>query len=132
MLKDDFYHITEQHTADSPADGTREKHIFRVVLNRDHRVYEGHFPGNPVVPGVCQVGMIGELIAVILQRKVQLESAGNIKFLSMIQPTVNSRLQIEIEILGKEAETHEVQAVISAEKEVFLKFRGRFTTLPGS
>jgi len=31
----------------------------RIALNKDHPVFEGHFPGNPILPGVCTVKMQG-------------------------------------------------------------------------
>ena len=34
----------------------------QLQLNPAHRVFEGHFPGQPVVPGVCMVQMIKEIL----------------------------------------------------------------------
>lgn len=47
MLKDNFYHYTI-----APVD-TDHTVRCRVRFNRDHAIFEGHFPGLPVVPGVA-------------------------------------------------------------------------------
>ena len=61
MILKDFYKILGRsgpETEVNPAGMTIEKYRFSLELNPEHPVYEGHFPGNPVVPGVCQVQMI--------------------------------------------------------------------------
>ena len=34
---------------------------FRVRLDAAHPVYAGHFPGNPVLPGVCTLQIVGSV-----------------------------------------------------------------------
>lgn len=79
MLAGDFFTIeqTEIHTG----------HISAIVrLNPEHPVYDGHFPGNPVVPGVCQVGMVKEILSSALQRDFLLTDSKMCKFINMINP----------------------------------------------
>ncbi|HTX88295.1 MAG TPA: hypothetical protein VMC08_04845 [Bacteroidales bacterium] len=95
-------------------------------MNEPHRIYEGHFPGNPVVPGVCQVALIRELVSGILGKNLRLETADNIKFLSMIQPGVQKRLKVDLEIKDAAEGKQEVQALISADEKIFMKFKGQF------
>lgn len=35
---------------------------FRVRLDAAHPVYAGHFPGNPVLPGVCTLQIVRECL----------------------------------------------------------------------
>ena len=54
MLLENFYkiiHIKERE------DG---KQAIEIELNPGHMLYQGHFPGQPVVPGVCTLQMIKE------------------------------------------------------------------------
>ena len=47
MLLDNFYTILSSESSDSTI------WTIQVKLNPGHPVYQGHFPGHPVVPGVC-------------------------------------------------------------------------------
>ena len=47
MLLDHFYTILSSELSDSTT------WTIQVELNSEHTVYQGHFPGHPVVPGVC-------------------------------------------------------------------------------
>ena len=35
-------------------------YAFRVRLDASHPVYRGHFPGHPVLPGVCTLQLVRE------------------------------------------------------------------------
>jgi len=89
MLEGDFFTIDSiQKEPLLAVDGPAGLVIHCVVsLNSSHRIFNGHFPGNPVVPGVCQVQMVREVAEAALGSKCRLVSADNIKFLSMIVPS---------------------------------------------
>jgi 3-hydroxyacyl-[acyl-carrier-protein] dehydratase len=127
MLRDSFYFIIEQCETDDSAislDNPVRKFTFTIKLNPDHPVYKGHFPGNPVVPGVCQVQMIKELTSLILKTDLVIHQSDNIKFLSMIIPSMNNLLKISIDIKEKGSGSWHVNSVIKNEDVVFLKFKG--------
>lgn len=50
----DFYSII-----DSESDGTT--HTYHVLINAEHPIFAGHFPGQPVVPGVMTLKVVREL-----------------------------------------------------------------------
>jgi 3-hydroxyacyl-[acyl-carrier-protein] dehydratase len=41
-----------------------------------HRIFDGHFPGRPVLPGACLVQLVEELAATVADREVRLIRAG--------------------------------------------------------
>ena len=131
MLMNSFYTVTEQAEALDDASvgpGIRGKKTrFIVRLDPDDPVYGGHFPGNPVVPGVCQVQMIIELSSFVLKKNMVLSHSDNIKFLSMIRPSEASVLTVSIDIREKDADCWNVTAMISREEQVFLKLKGILT-----
>ena len=55
MLINDFYncHDIEAH---------ENEYGCRIVFNAAHDIFKGHFPGQPVVPGVCMMEMVKELL----------------------------------------------------------------------
>ena len=127
MLLDNFYSIIDQGETDDAhgaVDNPVRKFIFTIKLNPEHPIYKGHFPGNPVVPGVCQVQMIKELTSVILNKGLVIYKSDNIKFLSVIIPTDACILKVNIDIKEKDPGFWHVASVILRDDQVFLKFKG--------
>lgn len=80
MLQGSFYTVQDLRLATaSTVEAT-------IALNPEHRIFEGHFPGQPVVPGVCMLQIIKECLEQALQAKLTLARAGNIKFLTVLTP----------------------------------------------
>ena len=48
-----------------------------IRLNAKHSIYEGHFPEQPITPGVVQLAIIKELLAEHLQVKLALLKVNN-------------------------------------------------------
>jgi 3-hydroxyacyl-[acyl-carrier-protein] dehydratase len=131
LLLRDFYTVLSQSeketTVVSGIIPERHYHI-SVRLNPDHEIYAGHFPGNPVVPGVCQVQVICELVSGILGRKVMLSGSDHIKFLNMINPVLMPVLSVDIGLKFLPGDQWDAGATISGNEMVFIKFKGHFKT----
>ena len=65
-----------------------------LSFNAGHPIFDGHFPGNPIVPGVCTIQIINELLERALGQKLRLANSSNIKFLQLITPGVHPELHI--------------------------------------
>ena len=98
-----------------------------VSIDPNHSIFDGHFPGQPIVPGVILIRMIGELAKGIAGQEVQLETGSNMKFLNVIDPQKTSRLSIEGSVKYQDNDRLSVTAVVSAEDIHFFKFKGVFT-----
>ncbi|MBS1614999.1 MAG: 3-hydroxyacyl-ACP dehydratase [Bacteroidetes bacterium] len=51
-----------------------------------HRIFEGHFPGHPIVPGVCTLAIVKEALESALGKNLMLHESSVIKFLGLIHP----------------------------------------------
>lgn len=128
MLSEDLYTILEQSGTEligqegEPSPGM--KLSFMIRLNPAHPVYGGHFPGNPVVPGVYQVQIVKELASLVLQKELIIRRSDNIKYLSMIVPSLMPLLKIILEIKEKEPGSWQVTATIMDNEQALMKFRG--------
>ena len=121
MLLEDFYTIQEI----APSD--KENIKVSIELNKNHEIYKGHFPGNPVVPGVCLTQLIKELVENIEAREVRLVYAANIKFMAVVNPAINNILQIDLKIKhDDEQNIIKVNSVTYYKDKVFYKFKGNF------
>jgi 3-hydroxyacyl-[acyl-carrier-protein] dehydratase len=90
MMPDNLYTIT-QITAVAP-----QQYRISVMLAAEHSIYRGHFPGNPVVPGVCSLQMIIESAGKALGYPVIMINMPVVKFLDMIRPAHNKTLEIDL------------------------------------
>lgn len=94
MLLKDFY------TVENVEKISDEKYNATVFLNKEHAIFKGHFPGNPVTPGVCMMQIIKELSQDILGSSLILKSSSNVKFMALINPEVNAKLRLELDLSG--------------------------------
>jgi len=120
MLLQDFYTIEQLDTI------SEEKYVAIVNLNKDHDIFKGHFPGNPVTPGVCMMQIIKELSEEILKESLFMTSSSNVKFMALINPDVNSKLKLELEISGDITTEIRVKNVTYFDDTVALKLTNTY------
>jgi len=70
----------------------------RVQLHAEHDVFKGHFPGNPIMPGVCMIQMIKELTEKVTGKELFLAVATNVKFMAKISPVENEIIDLKLSI----------------------------------
>ena len=121
MLLNNFYK-TQQISSQSD-----NEIIAKIILNPDHEIYKGHFPNNPVVPGVVSVQIVNEILSEHLEKKLMTSSAKSIKFPAMINPNVNPQLFVKIKYNENEDYSYKITAQIFFEDLIFLKFSGSFS-----
>jgi len=97
----------------------------KVRLDKDHEVFKGHFPGNPVMPGVCMIQMVKELTEESLGKELFLEVSSNIKFMAIINPEINPTLNVELAIL-EDGEQVKVKNATSFGDTLALKLNATF------
>lgn len=92
-----------------------------VKINADNEVFKGHFPDNPVTPGVMQVQLVKELIESGLDKKVELVSMGRCKFLALLNPVNTPEILVEVK-LNQTEDGLKVNAVGKSDVESYFKF----------
>lgn len=120
MLLKDFYKVTE---IENKGENTYNASVY---LNKDHEVFKGHFPGNPVTPGVCMMQIIKELCEEILNCNLMLTNASNVKFMALINPEVNPDLRLELSIVSNEEGEIKVKNTTYFEDTVALKLSNTY------
>jgi 3-hydroxyacyl-[acyl-carrier-protein] dehydratase len=117
MLIDHFFRITEQKREG-------ESWVVGLTLNAGHPIFDGHFPGNPVVPGVCLIQMVMEVTKIVLSSAgvLRLVSASQIKFISFIDPRRGDALVMRLTVRREDRETDRIRveaAVFTADTRAF-------------
>lgn len=120
MLLQDFYKVDKIDTINEG------KYLASITLNKDHDIFKGHFPGNPVTPGVCMMQIIKEITESVLNVSLTMVSTSNVKFMALINPEVNSKLVLDIEISENEASEIKVKNTTSFEETVALKLSNTY------
>ncbi len=103
------------------------KVLAEIELNSTHAIFKGHFPGSPVVPGVCLVQISKELLEKSLNRVTQLTQSSQVKFLAIVNPAVDAVLHVALEMKEQEGLLSMTSTISSGEK-IFFKFKGTFKT----
>lgn len=118
-LLDDFYVLKDLEQLDSTITA-------KVEINSKHKIFDGHFPENPVVPGVCMMEMIKEILEISRENTFILSTASNMKFMNILNPFVHPEVVFAHEILSENAEEVKLKSTILFEEIVFMKFSGTF------
>ena len=121
ILLGHFYKIDSLSRAGNSINAT-------VTFDIGHPIFRGHFPDMPIVPGVCQTQMLGEVLGQALSVELQLKSAATIKFLSVVDPTKNPTLNLAIIYTKTEDGLYNVSAQYKWEETVFFKFKGIYAS----
>jgi len=98
----------------------------QVELNPQHAIYSGHFPQQPVVPGVCMLQMIKECVESICRASYQYKQIASCKFLSAINPHETPELKFSLTIKKGEANIrHIVVEGASSRNDTCIKLKAQ-------
>lgn len=84
-----YYHIISQQIEAQSA-------TFIVTLEASCLVYEGHFPGNPIAPGACNIEMVRQCAGIAIGREIRITAIRMCKFMMLIRPGEPQQLIIQI------------------------------------
>lgn len=90
MLLEDFYTILELKVHDE------QSFEVTVKIDKDHSIFQGHFPNFPVMPGVAMLQILKNSLENHLQQPLFLQVSSSIKFLSLVNPNVETTLLFKI------------------------------------
>jgi 3-hydroxyacyl-[acyl-carrier-protein] dehydratase len=98
-----------------------------LLWNAEHPIFKGHFPGQPVVPGVCMIQLIQETLEQALDKPVQLVSSSQIKFLHVIDPRQFPATDLLIQYSVNASGTYQVSSTLHLGTTTFLKMNAVFS-----
>jgi 3-hydroxyacyl-[acyl-carrier-protein] dehydratase len=100
-----------------------------LEIDKHHSIFEGHFPGQPVLPGAVMLQMIKEVLQNSLNCAMCLKKADQIKFLGLIDPQINNVLKLSLSYNQDDNDLLMVKANIVFKNNISLKFKGTFIKL---
>lgn len=114
ILQNDFFSITCR-----PEESAKQ--VYGIELHPAHYIFAAHFPGNPIVPGVCQVQMLTEILQEIVSKKLYLKEIKNIKYLNVLTPSEVTHLNLAIQKLSVEESTLKAVAMYETDEKQYAK-----------
>jgi 3-hydroxyacyl-[acyl-carrier-protein] dehydratase len=123
MVLHDFYKIlSEEKISDS-------KYVITILVNEKHDVFKGHFPGNPIMPGVCMIQIIKELTESITKSTLMIQTLSNVKFMALINPEATPELRLELDVVISEDNLVKVKNTTYFNDTVALKLSNTYKKL---
>lgn len=115
MLLKDFYKVISLENI------AENNYLAVILINEKHDVFKGHFPGNPIMPGVCMMQIIKELTEQIAASSLFMQSLSNVKFMALINPFNTPELRLELDISMTDTDLVKVKNVTYFNDTVALK-----------
>ena len=75
--------------------------------------FDGHFPGEPILPGVAQIGMVFDAIRKAHNQELKVSSVRRVRFKSIIRP--DDRLKIIAAPLKQETGSYSFRILVQDE-----------------
>ena len=114
-LEGSFYRVISSAAVEGGYD-------FELVLVKDHPIYEWHFPGQPVVSGMCTLTIVRECLASVLGKVVMFSSIKECKFLSALIPDKDLAVTLHLNLSGED-----VSCVIESAGAPVFKVKAKYS-----
>lgn len=119
MLQDAILKIKELEHREQTIQATLE-------INKNSKIFIGHFPDQSVLPGVCMLQIVKEVLQSTLNPSFRLKRADYIKFIRLINPEVQNSLQLTLKYKLTDVNNADVTVNITAQNDICFKFKGSF------
>ncbi|NOQ91690.1 MAG: 3-hydroxyacyl-ACP dehydratase [Flavobacteriaceae bacterium] len=123
MILENFYTIKSKQISEDQINYT-----FEIIINNKHDIFRGHFPDNPVMPGVCMIQIIKEITESVIGKKLFMDKCSNVKFLAIINPDKTPKLTLELQITKIDSKV-KVKNTTKFEDTVALKLSAQYQIL---
>lgn len=120
MLLNNFYYLDSLQVTDTVVKAD-------IRIETDHPILKGHFPQQAVVPGVCMMDMLQEILTKAFNQAFELKSASVIKFLTLFAPPQFTQASWDIQCVASADHLYSVSATLQQDAQVFMKFKGIYS-----
>ncbi len=117
LLDNRFYKILKEKS-----DG--QQGTYTVAILPDCNVYDGHFPGNPVCPGVCNIGTIKECAIRLTGKELRIKTIKQCRLTAIATPTVCPEVTIAISATPTDESTYTIQATVKDTQQTYMEYKG--------
>jgi 3-hydroxyacyl-[acyl-carrier-protein] dehydratase len=118
ILLQDFFEIIGQEETENSLNT-----IIKLKVN--HRIFDGHFPNRPIVPGVCILQIAKEILMQKTQRNLIMAGSNNIKFMNPIDPREHDTITVSI---NYSLQSDDIAGIVTVghNSHIFCKFQAMY------
>ncbi len=100
-------------------------YLLPFVINAKSKIFKGHFPAQPIMPGVVMIELVKRAAEIVVNTKIDMISATNFKFLKMLIPYEHKEALLYFSVFKKE-NCWKVKAKISINNVIYFKSDATF------
>lgn len=119
LLENKYYKIVHR-------DANGLSAVFHIALLPDCDVYRGHFPGNPVCPGVCNIQTIKECVMLLTGRRMQISTIKQCRLTAIASPSICPEVDVTIDVLPTDRGFSVTAKIADAEK-TYMEYKGEMS-----
>lgn len=118
LLENNFYKVLSEERGE----GLSAK--YHVAILPECNVYDGHFPGAPVCPGVCNIETIKECAILLCGEQLRYSTIKQCRLTALATPTVCPEVDVQV-TLTPAGDSYSVQATIADAKQTYMILKGQ-------
>ena len=115
MLINDYYTIEGTATHEGA-------HLYHIRLNPECQVYQGHFPGEPVSPGVCNIQMLKELAEQTIGRRLFMSNLNLCRLTTLVTPQEHPTMTATL-IIDEKDGAYKLRATLGNGETTYLEMK---------
>ena len=120
LLKDKFFAVLHEEKISA------NEAVYLCELKSDCDVYQGHFPGKPVSPGVCNIEMIRECAELLTGENLLIQTIKQCRLTAIATPTVCPEVDVTVNVSVND-DACVVLATIADASQTYMEFKGQMT-----
>lgn len=117
LLENRFYKVIKEEKNDGQGK-------YQLAILPDCDVYQGHFPGDPVCPGVCNIETTKECAIMLTGKQLRIKSIKQCRLTAIATPSVCPEVTITLSATPSADNSYTVLATIADEKQSYMEFKG--------
>ncbi len=121
MLIKDYYTIENVVKLE---DGTT---LFHISLRSDSAVYQGHFPGQPVSPGVCNIQLIKECAEQVAGKPLLMNNLQQCRLTTLVTPLEHPEVEVRLFLEEKDS-GYKLKATLGKGENIYLDMKAELIT----
>lgn len=118
LLENKYYQLIRVDDSESPLTKT-----YHLALKPDCDVYRGHFPGNPVCPGVCNIETIKECAMMLTGKKLLISAIKQCRLTAIATPAVCPEISVEV-TATETPQGYTILATIADAQQTYMEYKG--------